>query len=166
RRNLRARRDVPEIKADAGHDAFLERIFVNRYAACSEMPGCVDMGAGMVAHRDEHRGQPVPMSGFDEGLFVRLPQAMDNRRMAGINRRPLIKLPAEIDDPHDSVSLCSVVRGSTHPARLKLASFFRLAQRSALLRCSRFTAPRPELLTCSPRAASIRPTTRNGSHVK
>ncbi len=91
RRDLRARRDVREIQADAGHDAFLQRIFVDRNAAFAEVPGRVDMGAGMVAHRDEHRRQPPYVAGLDEGVLVRLPQAVNDGRVAGIDRRALME---------------------------------------------------------------------------
>src|SRR5665647_2392044 len=82
-------------------DAVFERIFVDRLAGLVEMPGRVDVGAGVVGHRDEHRGKPVHIAGGDEGLFVRGPDAVDDGRMAGIGRGLVVELAAEVDDLHD-----------------------------------------------------------------
>src|SRR5580698_2170637 len=56
------------------------------------------MGAGVVGHRDEHRGQPVHIAGGSVGFLMRGPDAVDDRRMAGIGRRLVIELAAEVDD--------------------------------------------------------------------
>src|SRR5262245_20838133 len=56
------------------------------------------MGAAMVGHRDEHRGQPPHAAGVHEGFLVGLPDAMHDRRVAGIGGRAVIELAAEIDD--------------------------------------------------------------------
>ena len=62
------------------------------------MPGRVDMGAGMVHHRDEHRCQPVHITGLGKGFFVGLPDPVHDRRVAGIARGAVIELSAEVDD--------------------------------------------------------------------
>jgi len=49
-RDLGARRDVAQVDADAGHDAVLQRIFVDRQTGCSEVTRRVDVGAGVVGH--------------------------------------------------------------------------------------------------------------------
>ena len=100
RRDLGARRDVAQIDADTRYDAFLQRILVDRYAALAEMPGRVDVGAGMVDHRNEHRGKSVHIAGLGKGFLVGLPDAMHDRRMAGIAWGAVIEVAAEIDDLH------------------------------------------------------------------
>src|SRR6202043_3515598 len=92
---------MAEIDADARHDAVLQRIFVDRLAASVEVPRRVDVGAGVVGHRDEHRGKPVHVAGFGERVFVGLPDAVDDGRMARIARGAVVELTAEIDDLHD-----------------------------------------------------------------
>ena len=50
RRDLGAGRDVAQVEADAGHDAFFQRILVDRNPAFAEMQRRVDMGAGVIDH--------------------------------------------------------------------------------------------------------------------
>jgi hypothetical protein len=99
-RDFGARCDVAEIDADARHDAVLQRIFIHRLAIAAEVPRRVDVGAGVVRHRDEHRGKPVHLAGFGEGFLVGLPDAVDDWGMARIGRSALIELTTEIDDLH------------------------------------------------------------------
>src|SRR6185437_7041272 len=48
--DLGARCDMPQIDADARHDALFQRVSIDRNAAWTEMPGCIDMGAGVIDH--------------------------------------------------------------------------------------------------------------------
>ena len=89
-----------QVDADAGHDAFFQRVLVDRDAARAEMPGRVDMGAAMIRHRDEHRRQPIDVSRIGKRLLVVLPHAVDDRRMTGIARGAMIEFAAEVDDFH------------------------------------------------------------------
>src|SRR3954447_19446385 len=41
------------------------------------------------------------MAGLDKGFLVGLPDAVDHGRMAGVGRRTMIKLTAEVDDLHE-----------------------------------------------------------------
>ena len=99
-RDLGAGRDMAQVDADAGHDAFFQRVLVDRDAARAEMPGRVDMGAAMIRHRDEHRRQPIDVSRIGKRLLVVLPHAVDDRRMTGIARGAMIEFAAEVDDFH------------------------------------------------------------------
>jgi hypothetical protein len=102
RRDLGTRRDVAQIDADAADDAALQRIFIDRNAALAEMARRIDMRAAMIGHGEKHYHIALDVAGFDERLFVRLPNAVDDRRLSRIGRRAMIKLAAEIDDPHAS----------------------------------------------------------------
>src|SRR6185437_12320045 len=95
-----ARRDVAQVDADARHDAFFQRIFVDPLAARVEMPGRVDMGAAMVGHGKIHRRETVHIAAVRKRLFMRLPHAVNDRGMAGIIRRAVIELAAEVDNLH------------------------------------------------------------------
>src|ERR1700759_3499330 len=92
---------MPQVKADAGYNALLQWILIDRYAALSEMSGRVDMGAGMIRHRDEHRCEPVHVAGFGERLLVVLPGSVDRGRVAGIAGGALIEFSTKIDNLHD-----------------------------------------------------------------
>src|SRR6266851_4070385 len=87
--------------ASRSDDAIFQRIFVHRLAAFVEVPGRVDVGAGVVGHRDEHRRKPVHVAGFGERVFVGLPDAVDDGGMARIARGAVVELTAEIHDLHD-----------------------------------------------------------------
>ena len=101
RHSATPRRDVTEIDADARHDAVLQRVFVHRLAVPAEVARRVDVGTGVVRHRDEHRGKPVHLAGFGERFLVGLPDAVDDGRMARIARGTVVEFTAEIDDLHD-----------------------------------------------------------------
>ena len=100
RRDLGARRDMAKIDADAADDAILQRIFVDRRAGLAEMTRRVDMRAAVIGHGEKHHGIALDIAGIDERLFVRLPHAVDDRRLPRIGRRAMIKLAAQIDDAH------------------------------------------------------------------
>src|SRR3569832_797561 len=111
---------MPQVDADAGHDALLERILIDGFAALVEMQGSIDMGAAVVGHGEIHRGEPVHLAAVRKGFLVRLPRTVDDGRVAGIARRAVIKLAAEVDDLHErsflfwwclSVALCCFVFG-------------------------------------------------------
>ena len=89
-RDLGTRRDMAQVDADARHDTVLKRIFADRLAPPVEMPGRIDVGAAMVGHREEHRRQAVHVAGIGKGLFVGLPDAVDDRGMAGIARGAVV----------------------------------------------------------------------------
>src|SRR5690606_37476106 len=98
-------RDVAQIEADAGHDAMLQRVAVDRRSLLAEMARRVDVGAAVVGHREEHHAVAVNVAGIGERLLVGFPDAMDHRRLARIARRAVIKLPAEVDDLHARIPL-------------------------------------------------------------
>jgi hypothetical protein len=45
---------VPKVDADAGNDAVLERIFVDRHATLAEVTRRIDVRAAVVGHREIH----------------------------------------------------------------------------------------------------------------
>ena len=92
---------MAQVEADAGHDAFLERIFVDRDALLAKVPGRIDMGAAVIGHRDEHRRQSPDIAGVGQRVGVVLPHAVHDRGMSGIAGRAVIELAAEIDDFHE-----------------------------------------------------------------
>jgi len=98
--DLGALRNVAQINADAWHDTLLQRILVDRYAALAEMPWRVNMRARVVRHRDEHRRKSINVFGIGERFLVSLPHAVHDGGMAGVARRAVIQLTAEIDDFH------------------------------------------------------------------
>ena len=91
-RDLGARRNMPQVDADAGHDAVLERILVDRHALLAEVARRIDVRAAMIRHREEHHGVAVHVAGLGEGFLVRLPDAVDDGRLPRIARRAVIKL--------------------------------------------------------------------------
>ena len=101
RRDLGARRDVAQVKADARHDAVRKRIFVDRRASLVEMARRVDVGAAMVGHRKIHRRQAVHVAAVGKRLFVGLPDAVNDRGMPRIGRGAVVELTAEVDDLHE-----------------------------------------------------------------
>jgi hypothetical protein len=54
----------------------------------------------MVGHGVEHHHVAVDVAGLGERFLVRLPDAVDDRRLARIARRAVIEVAAEIDDAH------------------------------------------------------------------
>src|SRR3569832_1463697 len=92
---------MPQVDADARHDALLERILIDGFAALVEMQGSIDMGAAMVGHGEIHRGEPVHLAAVRKGFLVRLPHPVDDGGVAGIVRRAMITLAAEVDDLHE-----------------------------------------------------------------
>jgi hypothetical protein len=64
------------------------------------MPGCVDVGAGVVDHRNEHRGKSMYIAGLGKGFLVGLPDAVYDGRVAGVAWGAVIEFSAEIDDLH------------------------------------------------------------------
>src|ERR1700755_126019 len=94
-----------QVEADAGHDALLERILIDRDAARTEMAGRIDMRAAMGGHRDENRRQTPPIVRVRQRVLVVLPHAVDDGRVAGIARRAMIELAAEVDDFHEACLL-------------------------------------------------------------
>jgi len=100
RRDLGAGSDMAEIDADAADDAVLQRIFVDRRAGLAEMARRVDMRAAVIGHGKKHHGVALDIARIDERLFVRLPDAVDDRRLPRIGRRAVIKFAAQIDDAH------------------------------------------------------------------
>jgi hypothetical protein len=100
RRDLCLRRDMAQVDADARHDAVFKRILVDRYAVHAEVARRIDVCAAVVGHGEEHHHVAVDVSGIDEGFFVRLPDAVDDRRLAWIIRCAVIEVAAEIDDAH------------------------------------------------------------------
>ena len=92
-----------QIEANSLHVAVLKRIFVDRNAAHAEVTRRIDVGAAVVRHGEEHHAIAVHVSGFDEGLFVGLPDAVDDRRLSRIGRGAVIELPAQVDHSHGSL---------------------------------------------------------------
>src|ERR1700748_2360276 len=92
---------MAEGQADPGHDALFERIFLDRDAGPAAMKGRVDMGAGVVRHRDDHRSQPMHISGFHERILMRLPDGVEGGRMSGIAGSADVELASKIDNLHD-----------------------------------------------------------------
>src|SRR5262249_38108847 len=121
RRDLCLRRDMAQVDADARHDAVFERILVDRCAAHAEMARRIDVRAAMVGHREKHHHIAVDVSGIDEGLLMRLPDAVDDWRLPWIAWRAVVEVAAEIDDAHLS-SARGQLRWIMHcpPAALRL----------------------------------------------
>ena len=102
RRNLGTRRHVPEIDADPFHIAVLQRILVDRGRLRPEVARRVDMRAAVVGHGEEHDAVAMDVPGVGIGLFVRFPDAVNDRRLSRIGRSPVIELAAQVDDSHCS----------------------------------------------------------------
>jgi hypothetical protein len=100
RRDLGARRDVAQIDADARHDAVLQRILVDRHPRFAEVARRIEVRAAVIGHRDVHHAVAMHVARLGERLLVRLPHAMDDRRLPRIARGAVIKLAGEIDDAH------------------------------------------------------------------
>src|SRR5262249_16445836 len=109
-RDLGARLDVPQVDADGRYDAVLERIFVDRRAGLAEVARRVDVRAAVVRHGEIHHAVALHVAGVDEGLLVRLPDAVNDRRLSRIARRAMIELAAQVDDADGYFSLDSMQR--------------------------------------------------------
>ena len=97
-----------QVKADAGHDAVLEGIFVNGHAAASEVTRCIDVRSAMVGHGEIHDAVAVHIAGIGKSLLMRLPNAMDDGRLARIARRAMVEFAAEVDNAHVVLHLAGV----------------------------------------------------------
>ena len=51
----------------------------------------------MIRHGDEHDAVALNVSGFDKGLLVSLPDAVNDGRLSRIGRGSMIEFPAQID---------------------------------------------------------------------
>src|SRR6185312_12817415 len=125
RRNLRLRRDIAQVETDARHDAFFERILIDRNAVRTEMPRRVDMRAAVIGHRDEHRCQPPDIAGGGKRIGMVLPYAVDDGRMSRVARGTVIELAAEVDDLHESLPGPTSRRSLAHDPE-KWAPVFRI----------------------------------------
>ena len=54
----------------------------------------IDVSAAVIRHGEEHHRVALHVAGIDEGLLVRLPYAVNDRRLPRIGRRAMIKLAA------------------------------------------------------------------------
>jgi hypothetical protein len=92
---------VAQIEANSFHVAVLERVLVDRRPVQAEVAGSIDVGATVVGHRKKHHAVAVNVSGFDEGLLVGFPDAVDDRRLARISGGAMIEFAAQVDHSHD-----------------------------------------------------------------
>jgi len=100
RRDFGLRRHVAQIEANSLHVAVLERIFVDRRPVLAEVAGSIDVGAAMVGHGEKHHAIAVNVAGFDEGLLVGFPDAVDDRRLPRIGGGAMIEFAAQVDHSH------------------------------------------------------------------
>src|SRR5262249_15479018 len=82
------------------------------------------MRAAMVGHRDEHRRQPPHIVRVRQCILMVLPHAVNDRRMAGIARRAVIELAAEVDDFHEACLLGWELRRTLARDQEKLTPVF------------------------------------------
>src|SRR6266849_3755954 len=54
----------------------------------------------MIRHGEKHDAVALNIPGFDKGLFVGFPDAVDDGRLSRIGRSTMIELPAQIDYSH------------------------------------------------------------------
>src|SRR5207237_10019313 len=92
--------DVPQVDADARHNAVLERILVDRRPVRPEVARRIDVRTAMVGHGEIHDAVAVNVAGIGKSFSVRLPDAVNDRRLARITWRAMVELAAQIDDAH------------------------------------------------------------------
>ena len=108
RSDFRSGCDVPQVKADAWHDAVLERILVNGYAAAAEVTRCIDVRAAMVGHGEIHDAVAVHIAGIGKGFLMCFPNAMDDGRLARVARGAMVELAAEVNNAHWGLHLAGL----------------------------------------------------------
>src|SRR5439155_11016778 len=91
---------MAQVEANSLHVAVFERVLVDRDTALAEVPRRIDVGAAMIRHREEHHAVAVHISGVDERFLMRLPDAVNDRRLTRISGRAVIELPAQVDHSH------------------------------------------------------------------
>src|SRR5262249_49107941 len=103
----------------------LQRVAVDRHAGLAEVARRVDVRAAVVRHGEEHHAIALNVAGLGKGFFMALPYAMDDWRLSGIGGRPVIKPPAQVDDPHGAppTGLVSRFRSSPEFAARSGANF-------------------------------------------
>src|SRR5262245_1230094 len=90
--------------------AVLERVVVDRRSVLAEVAGSIDVGAAMVGHGEKHHAVAVNVAGFDEGLLVGFPDAVDDRRLPRISGGAMIEFAAQVDHSHGAFLLRFAMR--------------------------------------------------------
>src|SRR3974390_2928374 len=124
---------MAQIEANSLHVAIFERVLIDRGPVLAEVARRIDVRAAMIRHGDEHHAVAVDVAGFRKGLFVGLPDPVNDRRLSRIGRRSMIEVPAQVDDSHFFL----LPRGPTRCPAGRNA----VAPGSALYRAAARTAP-------------------------
>src|SRR5262249_12397145 len=73
---------------------------VDAGAGLAEVAGSIDVGAAVIGHGEKHHAVAVNVAGFDEGLLVGFPDAVDDRRLPRIGGGAMIEFAAQVDHSH------------------------------------------------------------------